>query len=231
MSVRLAVNSENQLQEINEMNFAKQPPALKWAAKIISFIFHPVFVPIYVISFMVYIDPYIFAGFSIWNKSIALIQAFVMFTFFPVVTVLLLKALKFVNTIYLETQKDRIIPYIACGVWYFWVWYVWHNLPEYPAPAIKFAMAIFLASSLGLMANIYMKVSMHAISMGVMLTCVITLGIAGAGFGIYIAIALIIAGLVCTARLIASNHTQKEIYVGLIIGIISQLIGTSIGNF
>jgi len=231
MSVRLAVNKENQLQEISEPDLVKQPVILRWIAKVISFIFHPVFVPIYVISFMVYIDPYIFAGFSMWNKSIALIQAFVMFTFFPVVTVLLLKALKFVNTVYLETQKDRIIPYIACGIWYFWVWYVWHNLPEYPAAAIKFAMAIFIASSLGLMVNIYMKVSMHAISMGVMLTCIITLGFDSTGFGVYIAVALLIAGLVCTARLIASNHAQKEIYTGLIIGILSQIIGTSIGNF
>ena len=76
MSVRLAVNNENQLQEISEPDLVKQPVILRWIAKVISFIFHPVFVPIYVISFMVYIDPYIFAGFSMWNKSIALIQAF-----------------------------------------------------------------------------------------------------------------------------------------------------------
>jgi len=79
--------------------------------------------------------------------------------------------------------------------------------------------------------NIYMKVSMHAISMGVMLTCVITLGLASTGFGIYIGVALLIAGLVCTARLIASNHTQREVYTGLIIGILSQIIGSTIGNF
>jgi len=71
MSVRLAVNNENQLQEISDPDLVKQSVILRWIAKIISFIFHPVFVPIYVISFMVYIDPYIFAGFSMWNKSIA----------------------------------------------------------------------------------------------------------------------------------------------------------------
>lgn len=36
-------------------------------------------------------------------------------------------------------------------------------------------------------------------------------------------IALLITGLVCTSRLIVSNHTQKEIYWGLFFGIVCQL--------
>jgi len=42
--------------------------------------------------------------------------------------------------------------------------------------------------------------------------------------GSYISTALFITGLVCTARLIVSDHTNKEIYTGLFIGIISMLI-------
>jgi hypothetical protein len=154
-----------------------------------------------------------------------MIQAFVMFTFFPVVTVLLLKALNFINTVYLNTQKDRIIPLIACGIWYFWIWYVWHNLPDYPAAAVQFALAIFIASSIGLIANIYMKVSLHAISMGVMITLILLLAFTQEiSFGIYTSMALFITGLVCTARFIVSDHTQKEVYIGLFVGIISQLL-------
>jgi hypothetical protein len=159
-----------------------------------------------------------------------MIQAFIMFTFFPLVTVLLLKALKFISTIYLRTQKDRIIPFVACGIWYFWIWYVWHNLPDYPGAAVQFALAIFIASSIGLIANIYMKVSMHAISTGVMVTFIVLLAFNhDISSGIYISIALLIAGLVCTARLIASDHTQKEVYMGLLAGIISQLIANGVG--
>jgi len=225
MPARLAIDSQNELQELRETGLPQQPVVLRIAAKIISFIFHPVFVPVYVVAFLIYIHPYLFAGFSSWNKSIAMIQAFVMFTFFPVVTVLLLKALNFINTVYLNTQKDRIIPLIACGIWYFWIWYVWHNLPDYPAAAVQFALAIFIASSIGLIANIYMKVSLHAISMGVMITLILLLAFTQEiSFGIYTSMALFITGLVCTARFIVSDHTQKEVYVGLFVGIISQLL-------
>ena len=45
-----------------------------------------------------------------------------------------------------------------------------------------------------------------------------------ANFTFYLSGALLIAGIVCTARLIASDHTPKEIYVGLLVGAISQLL-------
>ena len=228
MSTRLAVDSKNQLQELRET--LQQPVGIQLTAKIISYIFHPVFIPVYITWFLVFVHPYLFAGFTGQSKMIVMIQAFVMFTFFPAVTVLLLKALKFINTIYLTTQKDRIIPFIACGTWYFWIWYVWRNLPDYPREIVIFAMAIFIASGLGLLANIYMKISMHAIAMGVMITFVLLLAFNQAiPFGIYISAALLIAGVVCTARFIVSDHTQKEVYAGLLVGIVSQLIARWVG--
>ncbi|HVK48741.1 MAG TPA: hypothetical protein VM488_12865, partial [Pseudobacter sp.] len=41
---------------------------------------------------------------------------------------------------------------------------------------------------------------------------------------LYLALALLIAGLVCTARFIVSDHTSKEIYAGLIVGALCQII-------
>ena len=227
MNARLAVDSQNELRELREI--PEQPLVTRTIAKIISYIFHPVFVPVYVIAFILYLHPYLFAGFTKWNRSIVLLQAFVMFSFFPLVTVLLLKALKFINTIYLETQKDRIIPLVACGIWYFWIWYVWRNLPEYPREAVIFPMAIWIAASLTLLANIYFKISLHAISMGVMLCFFFYLSSSWAGMGLYLSLAILIAGIVSTARMLISDHTQKEIYFGLFLGVISQLIAIIAG--
>src|SRR5258706_11943387 len=168
MNTGFIVDERNQLKEIRDPGFPPQSAVVRIAAKIISYIFHPVFVPLYIVLFMVYVHPLLFAGFSDLDKTRTVMMAALMFTFFPIVTVLLLKALKFINTFHLSTQKDRIIPLVACGVWYFWIWYVWRNLPEYPKPAVQLALAIWISVSLALMANIIMKVSLHAISMGVM---------------------------------------------------------------
>jgi hypothetical protein len=34
--------------------------------------------------------------------------------------------------------------------------------------------------------------------------------------------AILITGIVCTCRLMVSNHTQKEIYMGLAVGLVCQ---------
>lgn len=227
MTTRLAVDEQNELKEISVPEMPQQPGMLKFAAKIFSVILHPLFIPVYVVWFLLYVQPYFYAGFTNWDKSKILISATLMYTFFPLVTVGLLKALKFIDSIFLKTQRDRIIPYVVCGIWYFWMWYVWRNLPEIPSIQVKFGFAVFLASSIGLITNTYMKVSMHALAAGVLMTFIFTLSFAGAlDSGIYLTIAILIAGLSCTSRLIVSDHSQKEIYTGLFIGIISQLIST-----
>jgi hypothetical protein len=222
MNTRLIVNGTSQLQELKE-----QPGALRLIAKIISYIFHPVFIPVYIILFLLYVHPGVFAGFSSWKKTLVLLQAFVPYILFPVVTILLLKALNFISSVYLTTRKDRIIPYIACNVWYFWIWYVWRTLPDSPKEIVVLSMAIFLASSIGLMANIYLKISMHAIAMGVDVSFILFLALTqSVSFGIYISVTLLIAGIVCTARLIVSDHSQKEIYGGLLAGVTASFIAT-----
>ncbi|MES1214673.1 MAG: hypothetical protein ABUT20_04075 [Bacteroidota bacterium] len=227
MNPGLIVDDQNRLQEFRNTGLPAQPATIRVAAKIISYIFHPVFIPVYVAWFLINIQPYLFVSFIEWKKTTTMIQFLVMYSFFPLVTTFLLKRLGFINSIYLKTQRDRIIPYIICMIYYFWVWYVLYRQPEYPPAIVQFSLAIFIASILGLMGNIYFKISMHAISCGVMLTFIILQAFSGnAGFGIYVSIALLITGLVCTARFIVSDHTQKEVYGGLIVGILSQLFAT-----
>jgi hypothetical protein len=70
-----------------------------------------------------------------------------------------------------------------------------------------------------------MKVSMHAISMGILVVFMGLLAFTQAGnYTIYMSLALLIAGIVCTARFIVSDHTPAEIYMGLFVGCISQLL-------
>lgn len=236
MNKGLIVDEKNELREFRSSDFPKQPAVIKFIAKIISYIFHPVFVPVYIVLFMVYEHPYLFAGLTSFDKLRIVIMAFVAYTFFPVITVLLLKALNFIQTIKLTTQKDRIIPLVACGVWYFWICYVWWNSNKMddaliiPKVAVKLAVAIFLSSWLALMTNIIMKVSLHAISMGLMLTFILLLAFSQQlNFGLYISFALIIAGLVCTSRFIVSDHFPKEVYLGLLVGVVSMLVGNWVG--
>lgn len=198
-------------------------PALRIASKIISYLFHPLFVPVYVGWFLIY-EVRLFNDRTDWQRKIILMQFFIYYTFFPLMTTLLSKALGFVQSVYLKTQKDRILPYIVCEIFYFWAWYVFRNI-HFPKEVVFFALGIFLACSLGLIMNSYMKISMHTLSMGVVCAFFLLAGLLGANsYGIFISIAFLAAGVTATARLIVSNHTQKEIYFGFFAGALAEVV-------
>ncbi len=219
----IAVDKQGTITKIDSAPNISFHPVLRSAAAVISYAFHPLFIPVYVGYFLIYVVDY-FPDYTGLGKIKLMISMSVNYTLLPLVTLLLAKALGFVQSIYLKTQKDRIIPYVTSGIFYFWIWYVFRN-QGFAGNVVMFCLAVFLASSAGLIANSFLKVSMHAISVGVMATYVLLLGFSTyKSFGPYISIALFIAGLVCTARLIHSDHSSREIYVGLGIGVAAQVI-------
>lgn len=203
-----------------------QHPMLRFLAQLVAIIFHPLFIPVYLSAFLIFSDPLFFL-FNGHEKVLLLVRFVLMYTLFPLFTVLLLKGLGFIQHIRLNSQRDRIIPYVACGVYYFWSWYVLRNQPAIPSSLVLLALGIFLASSLSLIANSYLKVSMHAVAVGVMVAFMLLLGLhASVNYGIYISIAILIAGVVCTSRLITSDHTTAEVYSGLFIGVLCQVVAS-----
>ena len=220
------VNSEWSIpkQELTEKK-NQQPAVVRCFAYFFSYIFHPIFIPVYAVWYLAFVHPSCFSGYSSHEKWMVIIRVAYTMVFFPLLTVWLLKRLGFIESIFLRTQKDRIIPYIASGIFYFWVYLVFRNQPQIPKILTAFTFGVFLSSSAALLANIYFKISMHAIGMG---------GIVGLFLIILsqntmlmtwpLSLAFLCTGLVCTSRFIVSNHTQKEIYTGLLLGIVCQFV-------
>ncbi|MBP6234442.1 MAG: DNA translocase FtsK 4TM domain-containing protein [Chitinophagaceae bacterium] len=202
----------------------KQPIVISLFAKFFSWLFHPLFIPLIVVYFIVYIHPSYLSGFNDRGKMQVLMIVTLNAVFFPLLTVLLLKGVGFIQSVFLRTQKDRIIPYIACSIFYFWTYHVFRQQHQFPPVLPAFFFGALIASSAALMANIYYKVSMHAIGMGGLIGLFIVIMNSNTMLMTWpLSIALLIAGIVCTSRLIVSNHTNKDIYMGLIIGVGCQL--------
>jgi hypothetical protein len=217
------------------MNSSVEQPAsqhagiIKFVAHIFSYVFHPLFIPVYITWFLTSVHPSYFSGFSMYQKNWLVLRVAYSMVFFPLITVLLLRALKFIDSFFLHTQKDRIIPYIACGIFYFWVYLVFKNQPNIPIVLTACIFSVFLASSAALIANIYLKISMHAIGMGGVIGILLIIMYSNTMLTtLPFSIAFLLTGLVCTSRLIVSNHQPKEIYLGVLLGIISQLIGAAV---
>src|SRR5215210_2584459 len=102
----------------------KHAPPVRWFAHAVSFIFHPLFIPLYVTLFVLYVHPLLFAGYSDLMKIRLTATIFVNLVLLPAVTVFLCWRLKFIGSVFLNAQKERIIPLAAAMIFYFWCWFV-----------------------------------------------------------------------------------------------------------
>jgi hypothetical protein len=197
---------------------------LKGLASLISYLFHPIFIPTYVFLFLMWQFPYEFAGITDWQLKMRLFGVFWLTAFFPAFAVFLLWRLGFSNSIYLRTQKERIVPYVISMFFYWWMYYLSRNFQDQPIVLKFFFMGIFLATVFGLMLNNYFKISLHGMGVGGGASAIVLFALHyGAPFGGMISIAILLAGIVCTARFLVSDHTNKEIYTGLMVGVACQV--------
>ena len=209
----------------SETPITREPLPVRILANFISYVFHPLFIPALVMAFLLYVHPYAFMGFDERMKVLRLLSVIVSTVLLPAFSIFLLWKLQFIRSIFLRTQRERIIPYAIAMVFYFWVWYVFNNLSDSPLQAKQFLLGVFLAVCAAWMANIWFKVSMHGIGVGGMLGFFLLQSLLYPFDGrLYLSIAMVITGMVCTARLIVGGHTRWEVYAGLFIGMLTQAV-------
>ena len=211
---------------MQETEIYKPSILLRVPAKIISYVFHPLFIPTYIFIFLLYQFPYEFSGITLWHLKMRLFGLFWFTAFFPSFSVFLLWRLKFSDSIFLRTQKERVIPFLISMFFYWWMYYLSRNFTDQPVVLKFFYFGIFISTSFGVIINNYIKISLHAMAIGAALAAMILFAFFyHTQITTAISITLLLTGIVCSSRLIVSDHTNAEIYIGLFVGIICQMIG------
>ena len=126
--------------------------------------------------------------------------------------------------IFLRTQKERIIPYVITMFFYWWMYYLSRNFTDQPIALKFFYLGIFVASAIGMTVNNFMKVSLHAMGIAGLTTAVILVSVFyPVNNAIWVPLAVLLTALVISARLVVSDHSKKELVVGLFIGVFTQV--------
>ncbi len=195
-------------------------------AKLVSYICHPLFIPTYIFIYLQRQFPYEFEGITDWQLKMKIFSVFWMTAFFPAFSVFLLWKLKFSESIFLRTQKERIIPYFISMFFYWWMYYLSRTFTDQPIVLKFFYFGIFTSTVIGVFINNYIKISLHGIAMGGAMAAVILFAfVYQSTTGYAITSVVLLTGLVCTSRFLVSDHTTLEVYSGVLLGITSQLIG------
>jgi len=195
---------------------------INYILKIVSFIFHPLLMPIAGVVFYFAKTPRFVQRDVVWAKFVSLT---ILTVILPILLFLLLKTIGHIKSIYLKNTKERIIPLLLNT---FIVLMVITKILR-PDPYIElyyFFVGILLSTlSCLILALFKFKASIHMIAITGIFMFFIALSI---HFKINIngtlALMCIITGAVATSRLHLKAHTYPELIIGAFIGLFPQLI-------
>lgn len=190
--------------------------------KSVSFIFHPLIMPMLGVVFYFSKTP----RFVPSNITYAKVFSTLILTFvLPILLFILLKTIHKVDTIYLKTTQERLIPlFLNCVIT---VLIIWRVFPPSEIPELYFFFVGILCSSLAcfLLAIFKIKASIHMIAASGFFMFAVAIGM---HFQINIngtiALMMVIIGAIATSRLHMKAHTSSELLVGVFTGLFPQLI-------
>jgi hypothetical protein len=203
-------------------------------------------VPTYALLLLLLANPFEFGVHSPADKKALLLLLYVFTTtaLIPGIGIAVMKPLGFVRNLESPDKQERIGPYIITGVFYLWLY---QNLkssgqapPLYQACVLGATIALFGAFFI----NIFTKISAHATGMGGLVGMLLLLSFEwpGSALGVpffgglleisltaALAIGVLVAGCVGTARLVLKAHVLRDVWQGYLVGFGAAWLGWLVG--
>jgi len=190
--------------------------------KFISFLFHPLHFPIAIVLFSFY---YIPNTLNRYQEKIILLFILLSTYLFPLVFLLFLKQLKFIKTIYLHTVNERKLPVLFLIFIFFMVGTMFFKLGTALDLGVFFISNSLALSIIFIFLSKKNKISLHTLGLGgaIGYFMVKSFNLQTNFLSILIPLFLL-SGIIATTRCLLKAHTEKEIYLGFLIGLLCQLI-------
>ncbi|MFH6602438.1 hypothetical protein ACEZ3G_03040 [Maribacter algicola] len=190
--------------------------------KLVSLVFHPLFVPIVgTLTYFIITPKY--SPLEIQGGNV--LPIFILTVIIPIISFLILRNLGLVTNIHIPDIRERKYPlYINILLLFLILYKVIPN--NYIVELYYFFLGLIAASMTALLLLfLNLKCSMHLMGMGSLLMFMISLSV---HFEINITIALsiitLLTGLVASSRLYLKAHSKAELFIGLCIGMTTQLL-------
>lgn len=184
-------------------------------------------------------NPYMFIVNDSKARFLLIFNVFMLTVFFPMFSIFLMKMLDFIKSYEMEDKSERIGPLIATGVFYLWLFVNFKDNSTIPVSFSSFALGSTIGLFLALMLNSFTKISLHTIGAGGLVAGLLFIKymysyetfFVNLPFGSFqisttfvTIVAMVIAGLVGTSRLLLKAHDEFDVYGGYIVGIFSMIV-------
>lgn len=190
---------------------------------LISFLFHPVFMPFFGMAVILFSGSYLSLISFESKKAILLIT--IMFTLLLPLSVLpFLKYYKLITNYTIPQRQERLIPLLMSVIFYAFGYTLFRKL-GIPNFLQHYILAALICLILTLIIHVWWKISAHMIGIGGLLGLISALSfLFSINMQVHLIAAIAAAGLIGSSRLYLKSHSQSQIYAGFMLGYIVSFL-------
>lgn len=192
-------------------------------AKVISYLLHPLMVPLYLFLSIVTLDPYLLPQLIV---RIDIIVLLVVDIIAPGISLYLMYRKGLLSDLEISDVRQRFTPYMLV-LGYYVMTYAVLRYGDLPIPPEIFTMfmALILSLALGLLISFYWKISVHMLAMGGAWGVIAALSfMRPVDFLALLMLITLLAGLLGWARMKLNMHSLQEVYGGFVLSAIIHIV-------
>lgn len=189
------------------------------SAQIISTLFTPFYMP--TVAFVVLLMFSYLSQLGFAQKCYMVLMVYIFTVLLPRIVIYFYRKHMGMSKLQLSQRANRYVPYIISIMSYTLLLSIMKllHLPHFCVPIVAAALLIQITCAI---VNNWIKVSTHAASSGGVIGMLFAFSIIFNFNAVYwIALCVFLCGCVCSARMVLRQHTYRELFFGVLIGIFS----------
>lgn len=188
-------------------------------AKTVSFVFHPLFMPLY--GLIILLSAPTFLGYlPVEIKKILILIMVINNIMIPLALLPFFRYRNVISSYKIENRRERIIPLLTVSILYCTTSYIVFNF-QIPFFLKSFIFATSVVSIIVSMVNFWWMISIHAVGAGALTATVLVLSIKmHAPLTWYLTAVILTGGLILSSRLRLNSHSPSQVWLGFFTGLL-----------
>jgi len=190
---------------------------LNTLAKIVSVIFHPLFMPVFGVV-IIFSSPTLFGYLPFTVKKLLFFIIIINNVLLPLSLLPFFKYRNIISSWSVEKRRERVIPLLLTTLLYAATSYIVFRFPI-PVFLKSFIFATFFLSLIVTIINLWWKISLHSVGVGALTALVLILSLKMYSPLLwYLILIIIVGGLVLSSRLKLNSHNPQQVWIGFLTG-------------
>lgn len=205
------------------MNTGNNTNIIDKLAKIVSIVFHPLFMPLYGLIILL-TAPTFLMYLPIETKRILFNVVLINNVFIPMALLPFFRFRNIISSYHIDDMKERIIPLLTTSILYCTTSFIVFRF-QIPFFLKSFIFATSIVSIIVSMINFWWKISIHAVGAGALTATVFSLSIKiYTPLTLYLLAVILASGLVLSSRLRLNSHEPSQVWIGFLTGFIGMAL-------